>query len=332
MAVTVFRNLGYLGFSRETTQGTPVAPASFVKLRKQMFMISQEFEDIRNGNVEDINNSVKKFLSYKGAFQTYLYPDEGGRLLTGALGKDVVSGAGDPWTHTITLLDALPFYTFEADFNSDQIIDRITDCKIDTFKLTAQAGELADLDISLFGCNPIGQGSPATVTFTDGVSEGPMVMHQGVFTLTGPTDATTLQGQIQQLMLTISRNITVVKGPGSLVPIYLIEGVRKFDLRLVVEFSGPNIYQLTHFGANAATTASPTTGTGSLVAKFTSQAAPEHSIQITAPQFSFQHAAPAFSPSGELAVMTVDAVGYRSGATLPLSVIVKNAIATQFSA
>lgn len=331
MAITVFRSTGYIGADRQTVQGTPVAPTKFFKPKKQQFVIDQALEEIRNGNTRDINNLVKLWVHGKGAFQTYMYVDEFAFLLSHAMGKDTISGAGDPYSHALTLLDALPFSSFETAFAENQLLVRWTDCKINTLTVSAKVAELALVDVDLQG-STTSVPTAATPTFSDGITEGPMVFHQGVFTLTGPTDAAVVNAQVQEVTVVLDNGLQFVMGPNSIVPIYQLETVRKITVKFTAAFSGPNLYQLTYLGANAGTVPSSVTGTGSLTLKFTSAASPEHSVLLTFPQFAFTDAKPMYDPTAKLATMAVEATAYRSGATLPMTATVKNAISVQYTA
>lgn len=260
-----------------------------------------------------------------------MYANETGFLLAAVMGKDTISGAGDPYTHTLDLtVDALPYLTAEASFFENQLIDRVADTKIAKLMIEAAAGSEALVTFDLLGGAVAMQGSGATVAFSNTVGEGPMMMHQATLTLTGPTDASTLQAQVRSFSITIDPMVKPEYGPGSYPPIAQFEQARLVTFKMEALFSGPNMYKLTHMGSSSGTAQSAVVGTGSFEAKFTSQATPERSIDLTCGYLNWKIANPVFSPDGKTGVLSVEAVGYRSGSNYPLSAVIKNGVATQF--
>lgn len=330
---TIYGDLGYLGFAREATPGTPAAPTQFAKLLNNKFMIAQDWARYRNGNTSDLAMLMKKGVRYAGSFQTFLYPIEGGALLAYALGKDVVSGGGDPYTHTLTLLDDTPYITFEAGFNENQLIDRVASCKVVKATISGKISDYVLLDVDLLGMIPTVQGSPATVTFNDTVAtNGPARFYDGTFTFTGPTDAATLAAQVQDFSVEVDRNGIVVMS-NSISPIALFQQARQINFKATIVFSGTNLYNLTYYGANAGTTPSAVNGTGSFEAVFLMAASPLHNIDLTLNQIVFESALVDFNPARDVAKYTVTGTAYRSvGGALPIGIVVKNSQATQFTA
>jgi len=337
MAFTAYRRLGYLGAAKETPQGTPVAPAKFFKFLRESFVASQDFGHYRDPNNRDITFTLKEKFGYAGSFQTFLYSDEGAALLTWALGADAVSGASDPWTHTITLADNLPYLTVEAGFFEDLtasptisgLIDRVTDCKIGSLQIDAETGKPVLLTADLVGVTSVKQATPATVTYADALANGPAVFHQGVFTITGPSDAATLQGQVQKFSMKCNQNLQPVFANG-LVAIGIVEQAREFEFNMSVVFSGPSIYQLAYYGTASGTVPSATLGTGTFDALFTVQAAPLHTFDLNMAALTFTVVKLEINPDAQVAVAEIVAKPRKSGATLPLEVIVKNAVSVAY--
>lgn len=326
MAVTAYRSLGYAGFAKQSALGSGAAPTAFLKNISAGFTPKPTVKDWRNGNVLDVGFSSKEAFHYGGPMKSFLYASEGAKMLAWAMGADSVSGAGDPYTHAITLANSIPPISVEMSYFESQIIDRVLDCKIDKLLLEAIAGQHCELTTNWLGSSVAVQGSAATVTFTDATGNGPLQMSQGVITLTaGPSDFATLAGQIKKLSFEINRNISIEHGPGQLGPIYLLEQGRTINIKIQALFSGPAVYNLTHYGGSAGTALSAVLGTGSIVAKFTGQASPEKSIQLTVNNMFYEDAQPNYDPEGKTALIDITCVGFRSGATLPLVVSALNA-------
>lgn len=331
MAVTLYRDLAYLGAVKQSALGSPGAPTKFFVLQNCAFIPSPKVTDFRTGNQRDIGFSVKEEWLYKGAFKTFLYADEGAALFAWLMGKDTKTGAGDPWTHTLDLsVDALPYLSFEASYFENGLIDRVQDCKIARLMLESEAGKEAMLTVDLLGGAPARQSSGATVSFSNGASEGPMMMHQAAITLTGPTDASTLQGQVRKVTLVVDPGINPEYGPGVYAPIAQFEQARLITVKLDVLFSGDSIYRLTHFGGTSGTAPSATVGTGAFEIKYTSQASPEHSIDITTGYLNWKNASPTGKVDAKTGIMTIEAVAYKSGSNYPLAVVAKNGFSTAY--
>lgn len=334
MAVTLFRDLAYLGAAKQSVKGTGVAPSKFFILRKQAFMPAQKISEFRTGNQRDISFAVKEDFRYAGSFQTFLYADEGAFLLANLMGTDTKSGGSDPYTHTLSFTEPLNYLSVEAAFNESQIIDRVIDSKLGRALIEFEASKEVLLTVDVLGSNVAVQGSAATVSFSNSAGEGPMHMYHGAFTLGGPSDATTLAAQIEKGSITIDQMLSAEYGPGQIIPIAIFEQGRKVSLKLTVKFSGPALHNLIHYGGSSGTAPSQIVGTGSFDAVFTSQAAspgPERSAKFTSAQLFWMSGKPEFSPDGNTATYDVEATAYRSGATLPFTSIFKNGVSTAYT-
>lgn len=338
MPVTVFRRLGYVGAAKQASQGTGVAPTKFWKLVKHALVPSQKIGYYRDGNVRDLTFGLKELINFAGAIQTYLYADEGAALLAWALGLDTISGVADPYTHTLSFVDSLPWLSVEVGYYMDsggviQLTDRVIDTKVGKLTVDAEATKPALLTADFVGMTSAKQVAPATVTFNDTpATQGPSTFLQGVFTITGPTDAATLQLQVQKAKIEVDQKLLPVPGPNSVVPIALLEQARQVNLTFDAAFSGPSIYQLAYYGAAAGTAPAAALGSGTLDLKFTAAAAPEHSQDFNLAALDFTIVKLEINPDAGLAMASVTAQPRRSGATYPLAVICKNAFATSYTA
>lgn len=108
----------YIGLKKETTWGTAVAPDLFLPVTS----MNSEIEIARILDAGKRGVAAKDFASYAGTrrgkvtFGGMWYPDVPPRLAHGILGTDTISGAADPFTHTLTLADAPPSFTL-ADYD-----------------------------------------------------------------------------------------------------------------------------------------------------------------------------------------------------------------------
>lgn len=333
MPAVVYRRLGYIGAAKQTSQGTPVAPSRFFKFTRHAFVADQTITSYRDPNTRDRTFNLKELFKFAGTFQTFLYSDEGGALLAWAMGADNVTGASDPYTHTISFADGLPWLSFELGQYMDNsgaygLIERVQDCKLTGLQIEGEAGKPVLLTPDIIGITVAKQTNGATVTYSAGGGE-PMTFTQGVFTITGPSDASVLQGQIQKFSVGIKNNVQPVQA-NAFTAISLLETAREVDLSLTAVFSGPSVYQLTYFGGPSATAPSPTLGSGSLTIVITAQAAPEHSVTLTLGALDFSVVKLEMNPDGNVAKADITAIPRKSGATMPLAVTVKNAVAQAY--
>lgn len=339
--ITANRSLGYIGFAREVTPGTGLAPNKFYKWLSHSLLPKQTIQYHRDGNVRDMTVALKEMFHHAGGFKSLFYMDEGGAMLAWAFGADSVAGGSAPYTHTITLSDSIPWICGEIGYYEGSaatilMTDRIVSSKVNQLVIEGDAGHEIFITPDFVGeTSAFQDASPTSVTFADTAVNGPLMFQQSVFTLTSGfgADYATMAGQIQKFKLTITQNLEAVYGPNSLVPIGILEKGRDVHGDFTVVFSTADVYQQAYFGGNSGTTPSATIGVGGFEVKGTTSAGPpEYSADITCNLFQIEAAEPMLNPNAELAIMHITGRMIRSGATYPMSAVVKNAQATQYTA
>lgn len=337
--VTPKLGLSYLALVKQTAQNTPVAPTTansgkhFILL-EQSFKPSQDVTVRRTGNQRDFSFAFKNAFVFGGSFQTYLYADEGAALLAWLMGTDTRTGASDPWTHTLSMTEPLPYLTCEVSWYQNSLIERVTDCKIAKIELDFVARKEVILTVHLLGCSVAVQSSPLTVAFNNGAGEGPARHADSVFTITGPTDGATIAGEIQSLKLTIDQGVMDQPGPGQVYPIALVEEGREISIKGKAMFTSDNLHRLTFYGTSAGAAVSSVVATGSMSVTATCQApavGPERSALFTVGQLFWTLSNPMFDMDGKTGMLDFEATGYRSGANLPLTAVFKNGVSTQYT-
>lgn len=89
-------------------------------------------------------------IGVKGDLPIYAHPDAMALLWHAVLGANGDSGAGDPYTHTATPANTLPYLTIWRSVGG-VIFEKYTDCKIDTLTLDGQAGQPLMVTLGIVG-------------------------------------------------------------------------------------------------------------------------------------------------------------------------------------
>lgn len=130
----------YLGFGRQSSKGTGVAPAYFATYVGGIdFAHNPNLRDVREAGGGAVPaRQVKDFLAPATQFATPIRPDIAGAILAFFLGATggAPGGAG-PYDHTITYADARQLVTFERNI-ADDVIERIIDGVITQVTLNYQ--------------------------------------------------------------------------------------------------------------------------------------------------------------------------------------------------
>lgn len=149
-------NLQWFGLAKETTSGTPVAtPTIWVPVdspkwgAKITALVDQALRGYMGSDYEQAQGARNDEVSYK----TYLYPGSAFTHLRAILGgTDAVTGAADPVTHKVSVLNtaALPTYTGFLAMGDGKVM-QIPGMVLGDLKVTVKANELPTLDVSWTG-------------------------------------------------------------------------------------------------------------------------------------------------------------------------------------
>lgn len=86
-----------------------------------------------------------------GEPEIFARPEPLGLLLYAALGAKSVSGASDPWTHTITPAASLPWLTFWRMVGDGTVIEQFVDCRIARLRLISANGHPIRVALRVLG-------------------------------------------------------------------------------------------------------------------------------------------------------------------------------------
>lgn len=173
------------------------------------------------------------------------------------------STVGSPTTHVVT--DQLDgnYYTVEVGLGSLNSANggtlRVRDCKVDSIKRSAKAGQLLMYEVQFVGIASTVQGSPSTVTLE---AHNPYYYDTGVWTLDGATtgDAT----EIDTFTLEQKNNLDTGIQTEQLILDASIYGALQVTLTADVVFTSMSRLYNIYFGSPTGTTDTQAIGTGSL--------------------------------------------------------------------
>lgn len=198
----------------------------------------------------------------EGDPEIFARPEPLGLLLYAALGSKSVSGASDPFTHTITPAAALPWLTFWRMVGDGTVIEQFVDCRIARLRIRSTHGQPLRVEMQVLGrvarrrTSNIGTAVTVTAPFlhTHGA---------GALQVNGAAVAT-----IREIDLTIDNGYTV--RPGSFGNGWDVVGGAERDIsaRIRGQITNAQRYFAFHYGAtspadNTAAVQDPETG-GSL--------------------------------------------------------------------
>lgn len=152
-------NAPVIGFAEQSAKGSINAtPEWFVKYLEGSFPTEIDKTLLREGdNDERVAIAIKNAHRETFSFKVLARPEISGVLFAFQLGKDVVTGAGVPYTHTLTrsATNGRAWFTMAVEYEAGKI-RYITDCKIDKIEIGAEAGKTVELTVT---------GSGITVSF-----------------------------------------------------------------------------------------------------------------------------------------------------------------------
>lgn len=174
------KTYGRFGLGRQTNATDAVAPVV-------TFLASGDSQGIdANANSEAIRltNGLRDTTAYRynsgseatASVTTILTDNVLAAVMKAALGKDVVTGSNKPYVHTVTMGEALDYYTFtEQKGSASAPMSKLAGCKVTSVSIEAEGSTPPTMDIELAGCkfNTGQAGSwPSEAALVDPMSDG----------------------------------------------------------------------------------------------------------------------------------------------------------------
>lgn len=246
-------NLQWLGIAKETTSGTAMAaPTIFIPIDSPKWgaKITQLSDQALRGFMGADSNRIAGSRDDEVSYKTYLYPTALFTHLRAILGgTDTVTGAADPWTHKVSLLNsvALPTYTLFLAMGDGNTM-QVPGCVLSDVKITVKANELPTLDVSWMGL-------PSTIITTPTntpSTEAPMPPYTAAITVAG-----TNLGKYSDISLDFKRAVQpVLVLNGTQAPASIYSGELSVTGTTTAVFSGTADSDLTNYLTNGQPTLS----------------------------------------------------------------------------
>lgn len=185
----VAQKLGYIGLAKQAAKGTGVSPSKFVKWTGETGMTpTQTYTQHWEGGMGlDPGVALKENQKYDMNFSCFARPDIAAFLFAMLLGTDEVTGAEDPYTHTITPhASTIPWVTVERYVQGLSLVERVTDCRIQQIEVSGESGKPVTLAVQVRGIEGSIEASPGTPTYEVSM---PFVFFNGTYTVDGAETA-----------------------------------------------------------------------------------------------------------------------------------------------
>ena len=246
-----------LGIAKQTAKGTAAAAAAF-RMR-----VAGAGSPMPNRTVNDleetgpIRENIRSFVSgvaIEGAPEAHVRLPSLGLLLYLALGSKAVSGVADPWTHTFTPANSLPWFTMWRAVG-DLLFERLVDCKITQLTLTSEAGQPVRVAFTVSGlrAESIAEATFDTEAGVADLDDGAPLMHYdgaGKFLVEAAAVSS-----IERIVLGINNNAGLQQGD-SLEGYDVNEGLRQVTVETTQVIEDVSAYNRFHYGS-----ATPAVGT-----------------------------------------------------------------------
>lgn len=212
-------------------------------------------------------------------------------LLYGALGSKMVSGAADPFTHTLTPANSLPYFTFWR-MLGDLVWEKFIDCKVSQVEMVSEAEQAVIMTATIVGTKAQALSSavyateataaPLAGAGADGT--GLYVHHHGSGLLLVEAAAIS---RMERVAVTINNNVARQMGD-SIFADDVTEGAQEITIatRQRVAADEVELYNRLHYGAASPASGTDAVGTilelagGGLDLMWRRATAPERSIRF----------------------------------------------------
>lgn len=317
-------NQAWLMFAKQAAQGTAATVAAGTT-QKVPFSGGNVGPVRETDNLSETDSNRDQGAPYvtttgvEGSPEAYVRDPSIAALLLGVLGADAITGTTPNFTHTLTPANTLPYFTFWRNLSST-LWEQYKDCNISSLTISGEAGSPLTAAIGIQGLVPTRlTADPDVGNLAPLASSSVYNFNDATVTLGG--SATSL---IRSFELTIENNVTRQQ-TDDVTPFDVTPGLREVTLSFDMIFSNLTEYNQFHYGGAAGTSVSSSIYQTSALFSFDKGA--NNSVAFNLPQIAYTEFAPEPDPGGDPIVVSVSAVGVRSGSPI-VTATVKNQVAT----
>lgn len=328
-------NIADLSVGIQTTQGTAaVTPLARCYLMGGGFGPMKDVADVEETSSGRLRNTAYvQNVRAEGSPQFAVRPSMIPIWLYGAMGAKAVSGASDPYTHTLTLAATQPYLTLWRTLAT--LYERFVDVKVRSLSFESASGGILAVTAELAGLSPAFQSAANTTATPETTNTFVHADLQGQILV-----ETVAASRIKRVAITIGTGAEIAYGD-KITGDAVEEGMQDITIeteQTIVDWAAWNRY---HYGsASPANNAPPTRDPVELAAsgidfKWTKRdaagvaASPERSLQFTATRLQIAAIeGQDVNTSGQPLTRTVRYKVYQPAAGSGLTAIVKNGIAS----
>jgi len=306
---------GYIAVGKQTSKATAVTPNKFVKYdgADTIETTQRNWKFREGGDVRDIGSSLKQFQKYDGGFTFKARPDMSGFFVAAALGNATIAGSSSPWSHTVSGAETLPWLSVEKNINN-QIIERLQDCKVNSFEISAEASQPVKCNVNLMGISASGRTQVLSDTYE---TDNPWIFYQGAFTIDGVPD-----NKIQKFSLRINNNLQEVF-TDDICRNDILEGNRDIELDFTLVYNNQNKFNQIYYGGSAGVNPAEVVASGSFDVTLSYGAGSGvRSMRFVINKLVYVNSPVHLDP--DIKVLTQDFVGFAQGAS-PITFTIQNA-------
>lgn len=319
-------NTGWIMAQKQTAKGTPAVPAipGVAIGAFKSPVVSGGLAGTRNvAQLSETDANRDQGTSYvsstgvTGSPQIYCRDDTVGFWLQAVLGADAVTGTTPNFTHAITPANNLPYITVWRNVG-DALFEQFSDCKVSSLVIAAAAGSPLTVTPTIMGTTSTRLAVDPSISPAIPLDNS-YVYNYNDATVTLSGGATALVGQFS---LTID-NTVVEQQTDDVIPIDVVEGLRKVTLAFDLIFANTDEYNKFHYGTVSGTTVTNQIYTTS--ADFSFARGANNNIDFLLPNIAYDSFPLDVNAAGTPITSAVTAVGQRGGTIVTATV--KNQVA-----
>ena len=332
MITGISSRIGTVAFGIQASKGTPAANPTVKTFLQAAPTLKPYQTDQRYTETDSNRDAGDPYISQIGVagdVPIYCRDSLMSLLWHLSLGANADSGAADPYTHTATPANDLPYFTMWR-MVGNAIFEQYVDCKVNQITFDGAAGQPLTATLNIMGVTSTFLASDNTTV--DALQTTPYLYMDGA----GALKVDTVAYPIHALNLVVNNNLTAFQADG-----YGIDNVdpggRDITGSYTIRFGGATVlpldYRAFFYGSDVGTAQTTTFSTHALDFLFTRSAAPLHTMEIQIPKVKWADIPVQPEPGGNVIEVQCAFESMRAGFTSHvenpiMTVITKDAVAT----